>query len=264
MIGKQMKLHRILAPMVFPLVIAFANCGAYALPAAAQDTAPAATTGASPAQAPETSASVTLSGSVRTSRGVAVPGATVHIRHVASGKGWATLTDEDGNFSIPNLPAGQYHIEAQQLGVGSATWDNELKPVSGKQSAMPEPIDLVLRRKPSIAEPETAEARPAEAETAAGAPQEESAKSNPANSSDAAAVPKKHHKASAAEDSAGAPASAKTDSNANGAAPKSAGTSAAPANTSNSNTAGGKPAKSNCQCAENAEIKEKRLRASGA
>jgi len=244
MIGKRTKLYGILAPLVFPLVIAFASCGACAIPAGAQETAPAATAGATSTQAPESAASVTLSGSVRTSRGVAVPGATVHIRHVASGKGWATLTDEDGSFSIPNLPAGQYHIEAQQLGVGSAIWDNEIKSVSGRQSTMPESIDLVLRRKSSVAEPETAEAKPAEVGTAAGAAQEESAKSSPANSSDTAAAPKKHHKASAAEDSASTPSTAKTDSNASGAAPKSAGTIAASANATNSNTAGGKPAKS--------------------
>src|ERR1700693_3454026 len=105
-----MKLHNIFAPVVFALAIALANCAMYALPAAAQDAAPPATANTALPQAQETLANVTLSGSVRTSRGVAVPGATVRIRHVASGKGWATLTDEDGTFSIANMPAGQYHI----------------------------------------------------------------------------------------------------------------------------------------------------------
>jgi trimeric autotransporter adhesin len=243
MIANRMKLHGILAQVVFPLAIALAIFGPPAMPAAAQDAAPAAAAAAASTQAQESSASITLSGSVRTARGLAVPGATVHIRHVASGKGWATLTDEDGNFSIPNLPAGQYHIEAQQLGVGVATWDNELKPVSGEPSAMPGPIDLVLRRKASVAEPETAEAKPAENETAAGAPQEESAKNGVANSTDATAAPKKHHKAGAAEDSAGTAAAAKSDSNAGGAPGKSAGTGTASADAAKSSTPGGKHAK---------------------
>jgi trimeric autotransporter adhesin len=237
----RIKLHRISALVVFPLVIAFAISGAYVLPVVAQDAAPAATAGAASPQAQETPANVTLNGSVSTSRGVAVPGATVRIRHVASGKGWETLTDEDGNFSVANMPAGQYHIEAQQLGVGAAIWDNEIKSESGQQTTIPESIDLVLRRKSSVEQP--AELKTAGVENAAGGPQEESVKNNSANSSDTAAVPKKHHKASVAEDSAGTSAAAKTDSKAGGATPNTTASSAASTVASNSNTPGGKPAK---------------------
>ena len=239
MLSKRTKLQRVIAPVMFAQVIAFATCGAIAFPAAAQDAEPAAAA-AAPQQAQESVGNVTLSGSVRTSRGVAVPGATVHVRHVASGKGWATLTDEDGNFTLANLPAGQYHIEAQQLGVGTAIWENEIKSASGQQATLPEAIELVLRRKSSVDQPESAETKASEVENGGGS-QDESAKTNPANSADAAAVPKKHHKAGTTEDSAGATATAKNDSNAGSGTAKVAGSGATA--TTASNTPGGKHAK---------------------
>ena len=220
MIRNRMNVHTILALVVFPLAMALANCGAYALPARAQDAAPATT-------AQETPANVTLSGSVRTSRGAAVPGATVHIRHVASGKGWATLTDEDGNFSVANVPAGKYHIEAQQLGLGTATWDDEIKPAAGQQTTAPQSIALVLHRKPSVEQQEIAP--PAATAVETGVPQVESANGNTAVSGDTPAGVKKHHKSGTADDSAGA-------------TPKSA-ESAAAAGAANSNPSSAKPGK---------------------
>jgi hypothetical protein len=230
MLKKRMKLHQILAPVVFPLVIVYANCGVYAARGAAQDAAPAAIAGASSPQTQPASASVTLRGTVRTSRGAAVPGATVRIRHVASGKGWGTLTDEDGQFAVTDLPPGEYRIEAQQLGLGTATWDNEIKSASGQSSTMPESIDLVLHRKSSAAQPETSESKTPEMETGAEASTVESAKNDQANSGDASAAPKKHHKASAAEDSQG------------GMTPESA-ASAAPADSTQANSPKPKHAK---------------------
>ncbi len=203
MLSKRMKVSGILGPVVLPLVLAFAGYGACAVRAAAQDAAPAAA-GAASTQSPDAAANVTLRGTVRTARGAAVPGATVRIRHVASGKGWGTLTDEDGQFTVPDLPAGQYHIEATQLGLGTAIWDSEIKAGTAPQVTMPESIDLVLRRKSSAEQPDTAGAKPAE--TAAATPQQESAQADQADSGDAAAAPKKHHKAAAAGDTSAAPA----------------------------------------------------------
>ncbi|MBZ5659470.1 MAG: TonB-dependent receptor [Acidobacteriia bacterium] len=202
MLSKRMKISGILGPAVLPLVLVFASCGAYVSRAAAQDAAPAVD-GAASSSSQDAAANVTLHGTVRTARGAAVPGATVRIRHVASGKGWGTLTDEDGQFTVPAVPAGQYHIEATQLGLGTAIWDSEIKVGTVPQVTMPESIDLVLRRKSSVEQPDTAGAKPAE--TATATPQQESPQADQADSADAATTPKKHHKAAAAGDTSAAP-----------------------------------------------------------
>ncbi|MBZ5641252.1 MAG: TonB-dependent receptor [Acidobacteriia bacterium] len=203
MLSKRMKVSGILGAVVLPLVLAVASCGTFAARAAAQDAAPAVA-GAASASSEQAAANVTLRGMVRTVRGAVVPGATVRIRHVASGKGWGTLTDEDGQFTVPDVPAGQYHIEATQLGLGAAIWDSEVKAGSAPQMTMPESIDLVLRRKGSAEQPDTAEAKPAE--TADATPKQESVKADQADAGDSAAATKKHHKAAAAGDTSAAPA----------------------------------------------------------
>lgn len=65
-------------------------------------------------------ASIIVSGTVRTTEGSGVPGATVRITNVESNKSWVSWTDETGKFSIPGLPPGRYRMEASQLGFVSA------------------------------------------------------------------------------------------------------------------------------------------------
>ncbi len=74
-----------------------------------------------PAQDTKTSqeappAGVRATGIIRTAQGVAVPGATIRLVELASGRAWLSWTDENGKFEFPGLPAGRYHVEAQQLG----------------------------------------------------------------------------------------------------------------------------------------------------
>jgi hypothetical protein len=65
-------------------------------------------------------ATTTVAGIVRTVQDVPVPGAAVRVVHLASGRSWASWTDEDGKFSFPSLPAGRYRLEAKQLGFGAS------------------------------------------------------------------------------------------------------------------------------------------------
>ncbi len=66
---------------------------------------------------------VTLQGVVQTPDKTPVPGASVHIVEQNSGKSWITWTDESGKFRLPELPAGKFHIDAAQIGFGSAGAD---------------------------------------------------------------------------------------------------------------------------------------------
>jgi hypothetical protein len=227
---------------LFAAVLALASYGAVAQRVSGQDAAPTASASAASPQAQEAPANVTLSGTVRTSRGVAVPGATVSARHVSSGKGWETTTDEQGNFSFPNVPAGQYHVEAQLLGVGAGTWDEEVKPASGPQSAMAEPIEIRLRRKMVLEQQGAAEPPATAAKSGTNASPDDTAKDNSSKSSDAAEAPKKHHRQNAAGDSAGVTAGAKAESAAPAAATTSTDASSA-ASAKKSAGPGGKHAK---------------------
>jgi hypothetical protein len=58
----------------------------------------------------------TVAGIVRTGQEVPVPGATVRLVHLSSRRSWLGLTDGDGKFSYPGLPAGRYRLEVNQLG----------------------------------------------------------------------------------------------------------------------------------------------------
>jgi hypothetical protein len=58
----------------------------------------------------------TLTGTVRTASGEAIPGAAVRATRSESNQAWVTWTDESGNFEFPLIPAGHYTIAAEQLG----------------------------------------------------------------------------------------------------------------------------------------------------
>lgn len=59
-----------------------------------------------------------VSGIVRTVLNAPVPGATVRITHIPSGRSWVSWTNDDGKFSFPDLPAGPYRLEVRELGFG--------------------------------------------------------------------------------------------------------------------------------------------------
>jgi hypothetical protein len=67
----------------------------------------------------ESAAATTIvSGTVRTALNAPVPGATVRIVHLPSGRSWVSWTNDDGKFSFPDLPPGSYRLEVRQLGFG--------------------------------------------------------------------------------------------------------------------------------------------------
>lgn len=101
-----------------------------------------------PEQVQEPAGTGSIFGTVRTQQGVNVPGAAVDLVHVTSGEAWATSTDEQGKFSVSDLPAGHYRIEAHQLGLGTAVWEDEIRSSSSAKPAAPRNVELTLRRKP--------------------------------------------------------------------------------------------------------------------
>jgi hypothetical protein len=58
----------------------------------------------------------TISGTVVDQSGAVIPNATVVIKNKATGAERKLTTDDDGNFSAPSLPAGEYEISAQAKG----------------------------------------------------------------------------------------------------------------------------------------------------
>ncbi len=102
-------------------------------------------------ETPPAQATVQAAGLVRTSQGLAVPGATLRLVELATGRAWVTWTDENGKFEFPGLPAGQYRIEAQQLGFEPSSKEIEL-------TAQTPTIELALHIAP-LAAPD-AEAQP--------------------------------------------------------------------------------------------------------
>ena len=144
------------------LLLILGVCAAASSSVAAQD---AAATG------------VKVAGVVKSAAGDAIPGAPVRVTHLATGKAWATFTDDDGKFALPNLPAGRYKIEAEQLGfdTGSieANFTDEKSPAA----------ELKLKVAASLAAP--AAAPPAQtnapASTTANAPAASTPAGTPAN-----------------------------------------------------------------------------------
>src|SRR2546422_2641348 len=55
-----------------------------------------------------------ITGVVRDVSGAVVPGAAVTVQHVETGATRSAQTDENGNFSVPSLPVGQYEIDVQK------------------------------------------------------------------------------------------------------------------------------------------------------
>ncbi|MBV8811645.1 MAG: carboxypeptidase regulatory-like domain-containing protein [Acidobacteriaceae bacterium] len=105
------------------------------------------------AQGQEPARTAAISGTVRTPQGVAVPGAAVRIIHVTSGRTWETSTDDEGKFSVRDLPAGHYRVEARQVGLGTALWENDIYNSSPATLPAPEQIELTLRRRAPVGKP---------------------------------------------------------------------------------------------------------------
>src|SRR6059036_3354702 len=55
-----------------------------------------------------------ITGVVRDVSGAVVPGAAVTVQHVETGTTRTAQTDEDGNYSVPSLPVGQYEVDVRK------------------------------------------------------------------------------------------------------------------------------------------------------
>ncbi len=78
-----------------------------------------------PAAGGEAPGTILARGAVRTARGYSIPGATLRLTELASGRAWVTWTDENGKFELPGLPPGRYRVEAEQIGFESAAKEIE-------------------------------------------------------------------------------------------------------------------------------------------
>ena len=90
------------------------------------------------AQEPAVSTS-TVSGVVRTTEGMPIPGATVRLINTDTSKVWLSWTDESGKFEFPKVAAGRYRIEGSQLGFVQTSSIAEV-PINP-----PGPVPVVLR-----------------------------------------------------------------------------------------------------------------------
>ena len=84
-------------------------------------------------------AATTLGGTLHTSNGAAIPGATLRLADVASGRAWVSWTDEAGHFTLPGISPGHYRLEVVQLGFDPITRELDVTPQGAP------PIDLVAK-----------------------------------------------------------------------------------------------------------------------
>src|ERR1700734_3755439 len=113
--GRRFRWESILALFVFCLLLAF------------------------PSSAQQFATPSPVTGIVRTSEGVAVPGATVRLIDTVTNRVLLTWSDQSGKFEFPQIAGGHYRIEASQLGFVQSSLVVEVPIVP------PGPIPIVLR-----------------------------------------------------------------------------------------------------------------------
>jgi hypothetical protein len=113
---------------------------------------------------------VTLTGTVHTSDGTPIPGASLTVTNTQSGQKWLTWSDENGRYELHSLPVGAYHAEATELGFDSAAQDFEL--ATGKTNDVAVTLRIATLTTLAAASNPTAaaESNPGAAKPAAGNP----------------------------------------------------------------------------------------------
>ncbi|MDD5544238.1 MAG: TonB-dependent receptor [Acidobacteriia bacterium] len=80
-----------------------------------------------------------LIGTVKDEQGTLVPGVSVLATHLESGKKFETYTNDQGQFTFPQLPGGTYRVDAELIGLPEAAQDG-INVVSSQETN----VDLVL------------------------------------------------------------------------------------------------------------------------
>src|SRR5947209_703782 len=62
----------------------------------------------------------TIAGSVTDTTGAAMPGAKVSATELSTNVSSATTTNDSGDYTLPNLPAGRYNVRVEKEGFASA------------------------------------------------------------------------------------------------------------------------------------------------
>src|SRR6202142_1631596 len=86
-----------------------------------QNSAPALAPTPAPAAAPNSQIVANTTGIIQSEEGAAIPGAAVRLTNTDTNQAWVTWTDEAGKFQFPGLPAGNYRVEASQIGFVNAS-----------------------------------------------------------------------------------------------------------------------------------------------
>jgi Carboxypeptidase regulatory-like domain/TonB dependent receptor-like, beta-barrel len=92
------------------------------------------------AQTPSPKPAVRLEGVVRTTEGLAVPGASIRAENTETHQAWLTWTDERGRFLFPALPAGSYRVGAEEIGFVSQTKQFRLTSAASRPITMQLPV----------------------------------------------------------------------------------------------------------------------------
>jgi carboxypeptidase family protein len=81
-----------------------------------------------------------LAGVVRAADGTPIPGSTLRVTQISTGKAWITWTNESGGYEFPALPEGHYRVEVSQLGFTPATQEIDL--TAGSKSLLDLKMDV--------------------------------------------------------------------------------------------------------------------------
>ena len=73
----------------------------------------------------------TILGTVTDPNGAVVPGAKVTVKNTSTGLERSTTTDDDGNYTVPELPIGPYEVRVEQSGFVSPLISNVIVGVAG-------------------------------------------------------------------------------------------------------------------------------------
>src|SRR5271157_4147096 len=77
----------------------------------------------------------TIEGTVKDQTGAIIPGAKVHVVHVATSEPRDSTANAVGFYTFPQVPIGNYKVTVQSPGM--MTWQGELQVMTGQTSTVP-------------------------------------------------------------------------------------------------------------------------------